>query len=180
MRADARRNLERIRAAAAEAFAEHGLDASLDDVARRAGVSAGTIYHRFGGRAGLIDAVVADMAQGKLDAAIAATAGSDPWELFASYIRALGEAQAADPTFNEVVARRYLEAVQVRAVVERAVAHAESLLRAAQAAGSMRADITAVDVERLIWLNAHAVRLGGNWWRRGLGFFLDGMRTART
>jgi AcrR family transcriptional regulator len=176
MRADAQRNIERIRTAAAAAFAEHGLDAPLDDIARRAGVSAGTIYHRFGSREGLIDAVVADIAAEKLDGAIAAVTGDTPWQRFTSYVMELGEAQATDPTFNEVVARRVPDAPALRAVNDRAVSHGESLMRAAQADGTLRKDAEARDLDRLIWLNAQAVALGGDWWRRALGFFLDGLR----
>src|SRR5689334_2267720 len=110
LRADARRNLERIGTAAAEAFHAHGLDAPLEDIARSAGVSVGTIYHRFGSREGLLDAVVAEIARTKLDTAIAAVTGNTPWDRFASYVLALGENQAADPAFNDVVSRRYPKA----------------------------------------------------------------------
>ncbi|HEY1704146.1 MAG TPA: helix-turn-helix domain-containing protein, partial [Trebonia sp.] len=58
LRADARRNIEKVMEAAAEAFARDGLDVPLEDIARSAGVRAGTIYNRFGGREGLLDAVV--------------------------------------------------------------------------------------------------------------------------
>jgi AcrR family transcriptional regulator len=176
MRADALRNIERIRAAAAAAFAEHGLDAPLGEIARRAGVSAGTIYHRFQSREGLIDAVIADIAAEKLEGAIAATTGDTPWTRFTSYVWALGEAQAADPTFNEVVARRVLQSQALRTVNQRAVSHGESLMRAAQADGTLREDAEPQDLDRLIWLNAQAVALGGDWWRRALEFFLHGLR----
>lgn len=179
MRADAQRNVKRILAAAAEAFAEHGLDVPLEDVARRAGVSPGTIYHRFGSREGLIDAVVADVAADKLDTAIAATEGTTPWERFSSYVFALGAAQAADATFNAVVVRRHPDSVALREVTDRAVAHAAPLMAAAKADGSLRETFTAEDLDRLIWLNAQAVRLGGEWWRRSLGIFLDGLRDRR-
>src|SRR6516225_8646794 len=62
LRADARRNLEKLRAAAAEAFSERGLDMPLEEIAARAGVSIGTLYNRLGPRDALVDAVVADPA----------------------------------------------------------------------------------------------------------------------
>ncbi|QIG43918.1 helix-turn-helix transcriptional regulator [Nocardioides anomalus] len=179
MRADARRNAERIRAAAAEAFAEHGIDVPLEDIARRAGVSPGTIYHRFGSREGLTDAVVADVAAEKLATAVAATAGATPWERFSSYVFALGAAQAADPTFNAIVARRHPESVALREVTSQAVAHAAPLMEAAQADGTLRDDVSGEDLDRLIWLNAQAVRLGDDWWRRSLEIFLNGLRADR-
>lgn len=176
MRADARRNMERICAAASAAFDEHGLDAPLEQIARDAGVSVGTIYHRFGSREGLIDAVVADVAAEKLDTAIEAVSGTTPWERFSSYVLALGAAQAADPTFNEVVARRHSKSPALREVTSRAATHAGTLMQAAQADGSLRDDITPTDIDRLIWLNAQAIRLGDDWWRHGLEIFLDGLR----
>ena len=176
MRADAQRNLERIREAAAQAFAELGFDAPLETIAARAGVSVGTIYNRFGGRDGLIDAVIADLAAQRLDTAIAAVAGDTAWERFSSYVRALAQTQADDPAFNAVFGRRYPEAVELQATNDRAVAHGETLVRAAQQDGTVRSDFTAEDLGRLIWLNAQAVRLGDDWWRRALEIFLDGLR----
>lgn len=57
MRADARRNFERVVSAAQEAFAEHGPEAPLEDIARRAGVGIGTLYRHFPSREVLIEAV---------------------------------------------------------------------------------------------------------------------------
>jgi AcrR family transcriptional regulator len=176
LRADARRNLERICAAASEAFARDGLDAPLEEIARAAGVSVGTIYNRFGSREGLLDAVVAEIARKRLDRAIAAATGESAWERFGSYVVALGENQASDPAFNDVVSRRYPEASGLRAVCDDAVEYGAELMKQAQADGSMRADLTASDLDGLIWLNAQAVRLGQDWWRRALGFFIDGLR----
>lgn len=60
MRADARRNYERLLTQARAAFAEHGTDASLEDVARRAGVGIGTLYRHFPNRHALLSAVFED------------------------------------------------------------------------------------------------------------------------
>ncbi|WP_245979832.1 TetR/AcrR family transcriptional regulator [Streptomyces diacarni] len=62
MRADAQRNAEKLRAAAAELFQERGLQVPLEEIARRAGVSHGTLYNLFGTREALIDEVVTDRA----------------------------------------------------------------------------------------------------------------------
>ena len=59
--ADARRDVEGIRWAALEVFRDSGLGTPLDDVARAAGISKGTIYHRFGSRQGLVDAIVEEL-----------------------------------------------------------------------------------------------------------------------
>ena len=60
LRADARRNRERLLDVARDAFTEHGLDASLDDIARRAGVGIGTLYRHFPTRDALVEALVSD------------------------------------------------------------------------------------------------------------------------
>lgn len=60
MRADARRNYERLLKVAAEAFAEHGEGASLDDIAKRAGVGSGTLYRHFPTRQALLEAAYVD------------------------------------------------------------------------------------------------------------------------
>ncbi len=56
-RADARRNRERVLEAAGEPFAEHGLDAQMPDVARRAGVGVGTVYRHFATKDALVEAL---------------------------------------------------------------------------------------------------------------------------
>src|SRR5215207_11651643 len=79
LRADAERNRARILAAAAEVFAERGLDVSLDDIAAHAGVGVGTVYRRFPDKEALIDALCED----KIDRAVAladdALEIQDPW-----------------------------------------------------------------------------------------------------
>ena len=80
LRADAARNRQLIIDAARELFAEEGIDVTLDDVARRAGVGVGTVYRRFASKEELIDGVFqqnfADMAA----AADASLANPDPWD----------------------------------------------------------------------------------------------------
>src|ERR1700744_2794506 len=86
LRADARRNMQKVMEAAAEAFARDGLDVPLEDIARSAGVRAGTIYNRFGGREGLLDAVVADVAAGWLRGVIRrATGQGTAWDRFPAF-----------------------------------------------------------------------------------------------
>lgn len=88
MRADARRNYERLLDEARSAFAEHGVDASLDKIAQRAGVASGTLYRHFPTRLDLVEAVLAgqitelgDLGRGLLDAA-------DPFDALRTWLRA--------------------------------------------------------------------------------------------
>ena len=180
LRADARRNVEKVMEAAAEAFARDGLDVPLEDIARSAGVRAGTIYNRFGGREGLLDAVVADVAAGWLRAVIDRASGQDTaWGRFAAFVQGMCEEQAADPVFNDVFSRRYPDAPALQAVCDRSLAFGAELIRDAQSAGALRPGFSAADLARIFSVNAYLVRdrqAGDDGWRRTLQFTLDGLR----
>src|SRR3954470_16680768 len=78
MRADARRNYERLMDAAKAAFAEHGTDAPLDDIAKRAGVGSGTLYRHFPTRMDLIEAVFVARISGLVARAAELAESDDP------------------------------------------------------------------------------------------------------
>ena len=181
LRADARRNMEKVVEAAAEAFAADGLDVPLEDIARRAGVRAGTIYNRFGGREGLLDAVVADVMASRLRAVIDRAAGQGTaWGRFAAFVEGMCEDQAADPVFNDVFSRRYPDAPGLRAVCDKSLAFGAELIRDAQSCGALRPGFSASDLARVFGVNAYLVRdrpAGDEGWRRTLQFTLDGIRT---
>src|SRR5882757_11505410 len=80
LRADARRNRELLVAAAREVFAARGLDAPLDEIARRAGVSIGTLYNRFPSRVDLVDAALTEPVEASVRIAERALANPDPWQ----------------------------------------------------------------------------------------------------
>ncbi|MFF9458583.1 TetR/AcrR family transcriptional regulator [Streptomyces flaveolus] len=177
LRRDARRNVERIMAAALEAFTERGLDCPLEEIARRAGVSPGTVYNRFGSREALIDAVVPDLAGAKLaDAVENACRGRDPWERFRAYVEAISELMAADPALSDVVTRRHDDSPRLRDICAESFGHAHVLLRNAQRAGSLRADFRPEDLSLLFGSVAALARTSPGTWRRLLGFVLDGLR----
>jgi AcrR family transcriptional regulator len=181
LRADARRNMAKVMEAAAEAFAADGLDVPLEDIARRAGVRAGTIYNRFGGREGLLDAVVADVMAGRLREVIDRAAGQGTaWGRFAAFVEGMCEDQAADPVFNDVFSRRYPDAPGLRAVCDKSLAFGAGLIRDAQSCGALRPGFSASDLARIFAVNAYLVRdrpAGDDGWRRTLQFTLDGIRT---
>jgi AcrR family transcriptional regulator len=181
LRADARRNVEKVKQAAADAFARDGLDVPLEEIARRAGVRAGTIYNRFGGREGLLDAVVADVAATWLRAVIDRAAEQDTaWGKFAAFVEGMCEEQAADPVFNDVFSRRYPDAPALQAVCDKSLAFGAELIRDAQSRGMLRPDFSTDDLARIFGVNAYLVRnrpAGDDGWRRTLQFTLDGIRT---
>src|ERR1700712_1330894 len=86
LRADAERNRRRLIEAAREVFAEHGLDASTNQIARRAGVGVATLFRRFPTRDDLITATFADKMHAYAQAIDAALADPDPWQGFCGYI----------------------------------------------------------------------------------------------
>jgi AcrR family transcriptional regulator len=87
-RADARRNYERVVAAAREAFTERGASTSLEEIARRAGVGIGTLYRNFPNRQSLLEAVYFDEVQ-NLSTTAGELADREPWEAFAGWVRRL-------------------------------------------------------------------------------------------
>ncbi|HTU76346.1 MAG TPA: TetR/AcrR family transcriptional regulator [Trebonia sp.] len=180
LRADARRNMEKVMAAAAEAFAADGLDVPLEDIARNAGVRAGTIYNRFGSREGLLDAVVADAAAGWLRAVVDRAAGQGTaWGRLAAFVQGMCEEQAADPVFNDVFSRRYPDAPGLQAVCAQSLAFGAALIADAQAEGALRPGVRADDLARIFAVNAYLLRdrpAGDDGWRRTLQFTLDGLR----
>src|SRR5215208_7208931 len=104
LRADARRNREKVLAAARAVFSENGRDAQMDDVARRAGVGVGTVYRHFPTKEALIQALVVDSFEAIAAHARAALALDDPWDAFSSVLWRGAEIMAADRTLSEVFA----------------------------------------------------------------------------
>ncbi|MEU9450849.1 helix-turn-helix domain-containing protein [Streptomyces sp. NPDC048277] len=183
MRADAQRNAEKLRAAAAELFQERGLQAPLKEIARRAGVSHGTLYNLFGTREALIDEVVTELAASRLDeAAEQALAHDDAWDGFAYYIETICELQVTDPAISDVVTGRYPDATRLMTVCERSHAAAARIIERAQQAGALRPDFRHADLLYFFGTNALLARAvqdsAPDAWRRGVAFMLDGLRTA--
>lgn len=87
MRADARRNYERLLIEARTAFAEHGTDASLEDVARRAGVGIGTLYRHFPNRHALLSAVFEDAVSDLLSRARELSRAAEPCAALVTWLR---------------------------------------------------------------------------------------------
>src|SRR4051794_8967376 len=103
LRADAARNRQAIVDAARAVFAEQGLDASLDEIAKKAGTGNATLYRRFPTRSDLVVAVFADRMVEHRDAVHAALADPDPWHGFVAYIRAAAAMQTRDRGIADLV-----------------------------------------------------------------------------
>ncbi|HUN33963.1 MAG TPA: helix-turn-helix domain-containing protein, partial [Trebonia sp.] len=88
-RADARRNYGQLVEQARMAFAEFGVDASLDEIARRAGVASGTLYRHFPTRLDLIEAVLAEQIGELADLGRGLLAAEDDFGALSTWLRAL-------------------------------------------------------------------------------------------
>jgi AcrR family transcriptional regulator len=157
LRADAARNRAAIVEAARAVFAEHGLDAPLDDIARVAGTGNATLYRRFPTRADLIAAVFGERMAEHLDAVRNALAEPDAWEGFASYIRTAAAMQARDRGIADLVTMDLSVAPEIEGLRAEAFASLVQLVERAQAAGVLRSDFTTQDVVLLQMANAGLV-----------------------
>jgi AcrR family transcriptional regulator len=173
LRADAQRNLGRVLEAAAEAFAEHGPDVSVDEIARRAGVGHATVFRRFPTKDALILAVVQERVHELSAVAAAALAESDAGAAFSSFIWAAAEVQARDRGLFECV-DRCLQTPEL-GELQHAVAQ---LTERAQAAGAVRRDVTPGDVPTLVAAAVRAAPAGQ--WRRYVEVVLDGLRPPKS
>jgi AcrR family transcriptional regulator len=145
LRADAQRNLDRLLEAAGECFAEQGVDASIDEIARRAGVGHGTVFRRFPTKDALLAAVLAGRMAELAASAEAACDEPDVGEAFDHFVRGMADAYAHNRSLVEAV-KRCEKAPEVSALVD-AVGR---LLKRAQDEGAVRTDVDAMDVLALI------------------------------
>jgi AcrR family transcriptional regulator len=182
LRADAARNRAAIVEAAREVFADQGLDASLDEIARRAGTGNATLYRRFPSRGDLIAAVFAERMVEELDAVEAALADPDPWSGFASYVTAVGGMQARDRGIADLVTMDVTRAPEIDAFRARAFEGLVTLIDRARAAGVLRDDFTTQDVVLLLMANAGLVErahdISAEASSRLVHLLLDGLRAT--
>src|ERR1700756_94213 len=135
MRADARRNRERVLDAARECFARDGIEAQMDDVAAVAGVGVGTVYRHFATKEQLFRALASDYFDGQAQIARAAQQIDDPWTAFSEFIRNGAELMANSRAIAQIAAV-YPEIMEDAAVGADAVVGflgtVEALIRRAQ------------------------------------------------
>jgi AcrR family transcriptional regulator len=181
LRADARRNREKVLAAAAAAFAESGLESQVEDIARRAGVGVGTVYRHFPTKDALVTALADAHFERLADTVETALAeGGDPWDGFAAAIWRCAEAAAADVAWCEIIAGHPSAVGQATRGKLRLATATGALIDRAQAAGLMRSDATVQDVSTIMCGFGHvaAMQRGGAPldWNRYLTIALDGLR----
>ncbi|MCC5474528.1 TetR/AcrR family transcriptional regulator [Streptomyces sp. NPDC059680] len=180
LRRDAQRNRDAILAAAREAFAAQGLGASLEGVAREAGVAIGTLYRHFPTRLSLVEELFAAKFLDLLDSAKQAAAMDDAWQGFCFYLEKFCELQACDRAFNDLVSARLPTHVLASQVQEQARELSGQIFRNAQQRGVVRKDVTPEDIAFVIWSQAGIIQatraVAPNAWRRHLHLMLDAFR----
>ncbi len=179
-RADAVRNRARVLEAGAAVFAEYGLDAQMDDVAGRAGVGVGTVYRHFPTKEALLEALLLDRVGEAIAASREAARADDPWEGFATIMRRAAEMQASDRGFADLLAAGLARTEAVQAAMTELHDAMATVMRRAQAAGSLRADVALDDVPTLMCGLARVVGSSDRpGWERYLAIVLDGLRADR-
>jgi AcrR family transcriptional regulator len=178
-RADARRNRAKVLVSARKLFAEQGLDAQIDEIARDAGVGVGTVYRHFPTKEDLLQALADERFVGLAEAAETALEAEDPGEGFVEFMtysarvmaedRALSEAMDQLPGLCRLAAER-VEMLRLTGEV----------LSRAQESGDVREDLVAEDIPALVCGLGRAVRSEVERptmsWERYLEIMLAGLR----
>ncbi|ADB53195.1 TetR/AcrR family transcriptional regulator [Conexibacter woesei] len=184
LRADAARNRLKVLDAARAAFSEHGPNAQMDDIARRAGVGVGTVYRHFPTKQALAQAMMEQRVE-RIVTFIQTEMlpDPDPWRALARSLEFCGTMQEQDRGYAEAVASvaggtsvggGMKEAGP--ALIEQMFALTAVFIERAHAKGVVRADLTAADMSP-IYAGLSAVVLAGiPDWRRYVEILLDGLR----
>ena len=180
LRADARRNRERILESARAVFAECGAEAQMDDVAARAGVGVGTVYRHFPTKDALMEELIrqkfrlfAERAREALDS------DEEPFEALVGLLRRNAET-AADDAATQLAIAGAGEQSWNRTQPERdeLLARTDELITRARRAGTIRSDIEATDIAMLMCgvCSAMGVTVEGFDWERHLDLVVDMLR----
>jgi AcrR family transcriptional regulator len=182
LRADAARNRERIVAAAAEVFAERGLDASTAEIAQRAGVGEATIFRRFPHKLDLIDAVLETKMSESIDLIAECAAEPDPARgLRRFFVDMLEKKMQHDLGYLEAMHDRCMTNPRFRPLRTRWLELVGALVRRAKEAGALRDDIQPQDLGFLLIAIAATTQapvegVRADLWKRYAGVILDGLR----
>jgi len=182
-RRDALESHDRLITAARHEFAARGVDASLEKIARDAGVAIGTLYRHFPTRLDLLLAAFEPRLQEFLDGARTALEIDDPWDGFVYYLENLFRVQAGDRGFNDFLSRRFPGNADTERVHDQMCRQIEDVLTRAQDAGEARLDIALADIVNLIWSTGRMIdatrTTAPTAWRRHLHLMLDAYRAER-
>ncbi|HEX6524567.1 MAG TPA: TetR/AcrR family transcriptional regulator [Streptosporangiaceae bacterium] len=183
LRRDAERNRQRILAAAAEVFTQRGLEVSLDEVARHAGVGVGTVYRRFADKEELVRTLFTERIDKLAAIAERALEMPDPWEALVSFLDEWVSALAGDVGLRDLL--MFATYAQDRASYARHTFAplVTALVDRAKASGHVRADLCPTDIPFIVLMLSAAAEYAHESrpeiWRRYLTLFIDGMHASR-
>jgi AcrR family transcriptional regulator len=179
LRADARRNREKVLAAARAVFGEQGVDAQMDDVARRADVGVGTVYRHFPTKDALLQALTDELFEKLAGHAREMLELDDPWEAFQRTMWFSAEKTAGDRAFAEILGASR-NAVPTDCPGKKDLTGTVAvMMERAISAGKMRPDVVIEDIPLLMCGIGSASGMphsSPDAWRRHLRIVLDGMR----
>jgi AcrR family transcriptional regulator len=177
MRADARRNYELLVEAARKVFAEQGSGASMEAIARQAGVGVGTLYRHFPKRIDVVEAVWRDDVDVLVGSADGGLSELEPWAALEAWLRAYVEyGRVKRVFFNELQEAFEKNPDRKVAARDRIFAAADNVLSRAQEAGVARTDISGTDLMQLISPMCTSPTLAPDQADRLLNMVLDGLR----
>jgi AcrR family transcriptional regulator len=180
LRKDAERNRQRVLDAARELFAEKGLEATLNDVARYANVGVGTVYRRFATKEELLEAIFVDGMDQLTALAEIALQQEDSWQGFSWYVESMCEITATDRGLREIAFSKCYGGDRVKACQERLVPALTKLVERAQGDGYLRPEVSSTDMPLFGLLSGTVSEFAGHvdadLWRRYVAILLDGMR----
>jgi AcrR family transcriptional regulator len=183
LRRDAERNRQRILAAASEVFNERGLEAGLDEVARRAGVGVGTVYRRFPAKDDLIEALFMDRIESVAALAEEAAQAPDPWTGLVDFMVRAAGMLADDRGLRQMMMFASYGRDKLWYARQRNAPLVTTLVDRAKAAGQLRADLQPTDIPFIVFLLTDAAQFARQAspeiWRRYLAIVLDGLRPGR-
>jgi AcrR family transcriptional regulator len=178
LRADAARNRQRLIDAAAEVFAARGFDATLDDIARLAGVNVATAYRHFANKHELARVFVRQCIDRAVAIAEEAAAHLDPWAGLTQFLERSLEEIASNRALVDVLTRGY-DGEPFTELLQRISPPLERLVARGQAAGVVRADLRGTDLHPVIEMLSAITGRGGPWPylpHRYIGLILAGLR----
>ena len=181
LRADARRNRKRVLAAARKAFATDGLDAQMEEIARRAGVGVGTVYRHFPTKEALLEALWQDKMERIVELTNSALENPDPWDGVVEMFERGTKMQADDLGWCEAVGAARPGGLNSQTAPPHLFAATNELLDRAKRAGALREDFDFDDVSRVFCAMAGVIQAQGPDAREPfLRVLLDGLRPPQS
>jgi AcrR family transcriptional regulator len=180
MRADARRNNERLVTAAREVFTKCGGGASMEAIAKQAGVGVGTLYRHFPKRIDIVEAVYRTDVDELICAAEEAVAHNEPWQALVVWLQAFLRYGQVKRTFLNELHEAFDKNPQLKvASRERINKAVGTVLGRAQQAGAARTDLDGSDLMQIIGPMCTSATLTEAQGERLLAMILDGLRPPR-